>query len=85
MQEKYLSYAAYIDKIVQNQIQAKKYEKIFKKHLIFHHSSFIFIIAVTLIALKREVATYSNVGFPRSECQVRKLTASHCTTNKSSI
>ena len=28
---------------------------------------------------------YSNVGFPRSECQVRKLATSHCTKNKSTI
>ena len=31
-----------------------------------------------MIAMKREVATVS-VGFPWSECQVRKLTTSHCT------
>ena len=28
---------------------------------------------------------YSNVGFPRSECQVRKLATSHCTKNESTI
>ena len=32
-----------------------------------------------MIAMKREVATWEEVGFPRSECQVRKLTTSHCT------
>ena len=31
-----------------------------------------------MIAMKREVATFV-VGFPWSECQVRKLTTSHCT------
>ena len=35
MQEKYLPYAAYIDKIVQNQIQAKKIWKNFQKTLDF--------------------------------------------------
>jgi len=33
-----------------------------------------------MIAMKREVATHV-VGFPWSECQVRKLTTSHCTSN----
>ena len=34
-----------------------------------------------MIAEKREVATWSKdlVGFPWSECQVKKLTTSHCT------
>ncbi len=36
-------------------------------------------LAVTLIALKREVAATQIAGFPWSECQVSKLTASHCT------
>ena len=35
-------------------------------------------MAVTLIAVKREVAA-EMAGFPWSECQVRKLTTSHCT------
>jgi len=34
---------------------------------------------VTLIAVKREVAALM-AGFPWSECQVRKLATSHCTT-----
>ena len=38
------------------------------------------VLAVTLIAMKREVATEKSVGFPWSECQVRKLATSHCTT-----
>ena len=37
------------------------------------------VLAVTLIAMKREVATEKSVGFPWSECQVRKLATSHCT------
>ena len=34
-----------------------------------------------MIAMKREVAAGVNhtAGFPRSECQVRKLATSHCT------
>ena len=32
-----------------------------------------------MIAEKREVAAQSVAGFPWSECQVRKLTTSHCT------
>ncbi len=34
-----------------------------------------------MIALKREVAARV-AGFPWSECQVRKLTTSHCTDNR---
>ena len=33
-----------------------------------------------MIAMKREVAARV-AGFPWSECQVRKLTTSHCTNN----
>ena len=33
-----------------------------------------------MIAMKREVAAHV-AGFPWSECQVKKLTASHCTNN----
>ena len=33
-----------------------------------------------MIAMKREVAV-NLAGFPWSECQVRKLTTSHCTDN----
>ena len=32
-----------------------------------------------MIAMKREVAAQICVGFPWSECQVRKLATSHCT------
>ena len=41
----------------------------------------ILIHAVTLIAMKREVAA-GQAGFPWSECQVRKLTTSHCTSSE---
>ena len=34
-----------------------------------------------MIAVKREVAAYV-AGFPWSECQVRKLTTSHCTSSE---
>ena len=51
--------------------------------------SCILNIAVTLIALKREVAAdyyhSDQAGFPWSECQVRKLATSHCTKHKSTI
>lgn len=46
--------------------------------LIFENECVKLTFAVTLIAWKREVATYY-VGFPWSECQVRKLATSHCT------
>ena len=49
-----------------------------KKVLQKRNLSCILILAVTLIAMKREVAA-TLAGFPWSECQVRKLTTSHCT------
>ena len=36
-----------------------------------------------MIAMKREVAAHDEAGFPWSECQVRKLTTSHCTDKMS--
>ena len=48
--------------------------------MLFSAIPFIIILAVTLIAMKREVAA-GQAGFPWSECQVRKLTTSHCTNN----
>ena len=45
----------------------------------------IIATAVTLIAMKREVATEKSVGFPWSECQVRKLATSHCTISYSAF
>ena len=56
----------------------KNPKKISKKGLHSEESSYILILAVTLIAMKREVAA-TLAGFPWSECQVRKLTTSHCT------
>ena len=43
----------------------------------------ILVNAVTLIALKLEVAAtcFHLAGFQWSECHVRKLAASHCTTS----
>ena len=58
-------------------LQANK--KILKKYLLFLKRPYIIASAVALIAVKREVAAYKLAGFPWSECQVRKLTTSHCT------
>ena len=55
-------------------------EKI-KKVLAFLGKTMYNINCCGMIAVKREVAAYV-AGFPWSECQVRKLTASHCTNNK---
>ena len=52
-----------------------------KKDLQTFIFSYILAIAVALIAVKREVAAHV-AGFPWSECQVRKLTTSHCTNVK---
>ena len=54
---------------------------IMKKYLHETSDSCILNIAVTLIAVKREVAAFV-AGFPWSECQVRKLATSHCTNQK---
>ena len=52
-----------------------------KKYLQKYSKQCILTTAVTLIAMKREVAAVwkQTVGFPWSECQVRKLATSHCT------
>lgn len=52
-------------------------EKI-KKVLAFLGKTMYNINCCGMIAVKREVAAYV-AGFPWSECQVRKLTTSHCT------
>ena len=39
-------------------------------------------ICCDMIAMKREVAAILPAGFPWSECQVRKLTTSHCTSSE---
>ena len=57
----------------------EKTEKNVKKCLHFKKRWFIIALAVTLIALKREVAARRLQVFPWSECQVRKLATSHCT------
>ena len=54
-------------------------EKI-KKVLAFLGKTMYNINCCGMIAVKREVAAYV-AGFPWSECQVRKLTTSHCTNN----
>ena len=59
----------------------KKNTKKIKKLLRYGELSCILSFAVTLIALKREVAAHV-AGFPWSECQVRKLATSHCTNQK---
>ena len=41
-------------------------------------------ICCDMIAMKREVAA-RKAGFPWSECQVRKLTTSHCTSSETII
>ena len=55
-------------------------EKI-KKVLAFLNKTMYNINCCGMIAVKREVAAYKLAGFPWSECQVRKLTTSHCTNN----
>ena len=55
-------------------------EKI-KKVLAFLGKTMYNINCCGMIAVKREVAAYV-AGFPWSECQVRKLTTSHCTSSE---
>ena len=56
-----------------------KKSTIFLKNLLQFEKFFCILgLAVALIAMKREVAA-GQAGFPWSECQVRKLTTSHCT------
>jgi hypothetical protein len=52
-----------------------------KKVLAFLNKTMYNINCCGMIAVKREVAAYKLAGFPWSECQVRKLTTSHCTNN----
>ena len=58
--------------------KCKLFSKKEKNTLHSGKTSCILTNAVTLIAVKREVAA-EMAGFPWSECQVRKLTTSHCT------
>ena len=57
---------------------AKKRKRKNKKVLAFLNKTMYNINCCGMIAVKREVAAYV-AGFPWSECQVRKLTTSHCT------
>ena len=58
--------------------KCKLFSKKEKNTLHSGKTSCILTSAVTLIAVKREVAA-EMAGFPWSECQVRKLATSHCT------
>ena len=57
---------------------AKNVKEKIKKVLAFLNKTMYNINCCGMIAVKREVAAYV-AGFPWSECQVRKLTTSHCT------
>ena len=57
---------------------AKNVKEKIKKVLAFFGKTMYNINCCGMIAVKREVAAYV-AGFPWSECQVRKLTTSHCT------
>ena len=56
----------------------KKFEQ-FKKNTCKVLRNLVYLESCDMIAKKREVATEQSVGFPWSECQVRKLATSHCT------
>ena len=58
---------------------AKNVKEKIKKVLAFLNKTMYNINCCGMIAVKREVAAYKLAGFPWSECQVRKLTTSHCT------
>ena len=58
----------------------KKYKKI-KKRLALQNKFVYTDNCCDMIAMKREVAA-CKAGFPWSECQVRKLTTSHCTSSE---
>ena len=56
----------------------KKLKKI-QKNTCISEKPMIIWKSCDMIAMKREVAASDMAGFPWSECQVRKLTTSHCT------
>ena len=56
-------------------------QKTEKKSLQFAVSSCILCIAVTLIALKREVAAEKQRVFRGANVKLKKLATSHCTHN----
>ncbi len=68
-------------KVVNRNIKDNKIHKKSKKTLQTLEKCCTIPLAVTLIAMKREVAVVWGqiAGFPWSECQVRKLATSHCT------
>ena len=63
-----------LDKTTQSNFAQKNFKKVvaIADFLVYNH------FCCGMIAVKREVAT-QRVGVPWSECQVRKLTTSHCT------
>lgn len=61
---------------------AKNVKEKIKKVLAFLNKTMYNINCCGMIAVKREVAAYKLAGFPWSECQVRKLTTSHCTSSE---
>ena len=69
-------------------MKTKLYKKKYnfcKKNLAIRIISMYTNFCCGMIAMKREVAAkglHRIAGFPWSECQVRKLTTSHCTDNK---
>jgi hypothetical protein len=58
----------------------KYFYKKFRKVLAISQKTIYNNLCCGMIAMKREVAAFV-AGFPWSECQVRKLTTSHCTDN----
>ena len=60
----------------------KKYNPVFHFFLAFPENIRYTSLCCDMIAMKREVAAHV-AGFPWSECQVRKLTTSHCTDKMS--
>ena len=64
----------------QSILYKKKYKKL-KKRLALQNKFVYTDNCCDMIAMKREVAA-DKAGFPWSECQVRKLTTSHCTSSE---
>ena len=61
------------------QLGGHKKTKKNKKNTCISEKPMIIWKSCDMIAMKREVAASDMAGFPWSECQVRKLTTSHCT------
>ena len=66
---------------IDNRKNIEKKQVFLKKMLAFPKIIVYTIKCCGMIAVKREVAA-PVAGFPWSECQVRKLTTSHCTNKK---